>query len=246
MSITGEQDRDGFFLLDLEDPIELKDAVKEFLQTETGHKYKAEYYVKERSDDDLQAALDLARKKTRRQNISVNELRTAFEFLMQANVIARREKESSWQKLSAPPAPPEPEVPLDRNGHQLSASQLRWREFRIFVEGDKEQGIKPASMQEVNKRKRTDPEFRNFVEKNWERQLSESQKTVPDAIVPLNERTKDGRTVDPSLLEFAKLYLKEPIENLKPKNGFVTLGGRQITWTNFVLSQQSAAAAGLI
>src|SRR5208337_2372763 len=91
--ITGEKDGQGNFLLDLDDPSELRDVAKEFLQTETGREYKDKYYTKERSDDDLVAGIALARKRTGREQISINELRYAFEILMSSNVIPRKEEE---------------------------------------------------------------------------------------------------------------------------------------------------------
>ena len=244
--ITGERNREGEFLLTFDSDTEIKDAVLELLTTETGRRYKKEFYDKERGGEDFAAAVGLAQKKTGREAISNNELRSAFQVLMTANVIPRRSDEANWQQLTAPPEPEDTRL-RDRNGKILSESQLKWRVFRIYCEGDEEQGIPAASMEDIQRRKREDPEFAVFVRKNWEQQLANSTKeNVPDAVVPANQRTKDGRKVSPELLSFAEAYVKEPIEHLRPKGGFVVLGSKQMSWTEFTTKQKAAAEAGLI
>jgi hypothetical protein len=241
-------DADGYIIVDLNEGNEIKDMVKEFMSSETGRKYRSGFYVKERSDDDLGAAIALAQKRAKRDEISVKELIQAFVTLMDANVIPRRsEDETNWQKLTAPPEPPDTR-PRDRNNKILSESQLKWRSFRIYCEGDKDQGILPASMEEIKRRKREDPEFAVFYRKNWEQQLAESTKVnVPDAVVPANQRVKDGRKVSPELLSFAAAYTKTSVSQLSPKGGFVTLfDGKQMSWTDFTAKQKLAAEAGLI
>jgi len=98
-------------------------------------------------------------------------------------------------------------------------------------------------MAEINRRKQTDPGFASFVVKNVQREL---QQGVGDAVTPAGTSQLPRHDVNQSLAEFARKYHAEPIVNLKPKGGFVTLAGEQMTWANFQTLLNRATDAHLI
>jgi hypothetical protein len=230
-------DADGFIIVDLSQGSEAKDMAVEFLQSsEVGRKYKAEYYVKERSDADFEAAVSLAQKRAKRDEISVNELTKAFTTLMEANVIPKR-GEPSWTRLSTPPPPPEPEVERDVRGRPLSEAQRTWRAYRIWTD--------EHSCDEARQRMKVDAGYADYHRKTAEQQF-EAVKSSGGAEL-LNATPEDPRKSGPALLEFARLYMKEPAENIsRPRAGFVTLNGEQIDWPSFCELQAAAKAKGLI
>jgi hypothetical protein len=59
------------------------------------------------------------------------------------------------------------------------------------------------------------------------------------------ESTTKAR-VSNELSQFALKYNREPIANLRPKGGFVTLGGEQIPWATFNDLLSRATAANLV
>jgi hypothetical protein len=65
---------------------------------------------------------------------------------------------------------------------------------------------------------------------------------VPEGQVALPRTTQlSGR-----LVEFAKKYAVEPVANLRPRAGFVTLAGEQIPWAIFQKTLNEATEAGVI
>jgi len=227
-------DSEGFIVVDINEGRELSDMVHEFLQTETGQDYKANYYTKERSDADLGAAIELAQKKAKREQISVNELTKAFAKLMAINAIPRR-GESSWVKLTTPPAPPEPVVEIDKNGRPLTPAQLQWREYRQWSD--------EHSVEECRQRARSDALFGTYWRNQAEQQFAA---TAPgDAVVPVGEPEKHTRA-GVALSTFAQQYLKASTASLKPINGLVHLGDEAVPVETFNALLVRARNTGLI
>jgi neutral trehalase len=119
--------------------------------------------------------------------------------------------------------------PRDRNGKLLSQAQISWGEMARFAES--------ASIQQINERKNSDPQFRQFVETNLRREMLPAEDGIPQV-----KKTR----VSQEVADFAFKYNREPIANLRPKGGFVTLAGEQIPWSQFQSLMAKAMAAGAI
>lgn len=126
----------------------------------------------------------------------------------------------------------EPEVPRDKNGNVLSASQLAWKSYREFAESH--------SMQECRNRARTDAGFASFMRKNLEREASGG---VGDAVENLNSRVQTNAPVAEALVAWAAEYHKTPTEKLRQLKRFDTnpLGAAQ--WNQMF---EACVSAGLI
>ena len=231
-------DGDGSVCVDVNDEAERRDLAREFKVNETNisKKYYAEYHVPERGKADLDAAVALACKKAGRTMISINELRNAISTLMEANVIPRRDDESSWEKLTTPPPPPEPEVERDVHGHPLSEAQKIWKGYREWTEAH--------SCDEARQRAKSDAGYANYHRKTVEQQF-EAVKSSGGA-VRLNDGGTSSKKAGPSLEAWARLYLAESCEHLKPKGGFVEIAGEKCKWEDFLMLQSAAKAKGLI
>ena len=131
----------------------------------------------------------------------------------------------------------EPEIdsrPRDKNGKLLSQAQISWGEMSRFAE--------TASMADINRRKATDPQFASFVRTNLQREMAQE---VGDAVTPAGAPQNKAR-VSNELSQFALAYNREPIANLRPKGGFVTLAGEQLPWAAFQDLLSRATAANLV
>jgi hypothetical protein len=126
----------------------------------------------------------------------------------------------------------EPEVPRDRNGNPLNASQLAWKSYREFAESH--------SMQECRNRARTDAGFASFMRKNLEREASGG---VGDAVENLNQRQQVSTPPAEELVAFAAEYYRTPTEKLRQlKRADSNPFGYQ-DWNN---KFEACVAAGLI
>ena len=68
---------------------------------------------------------------------------------------------------------------------------------------------------------------------------------IDGAVQPLGQPTTKARASQ-EIVTFAQQFLVEPRYNLKPKNGMVTLAGKQMSWPTFNELLDKATAAGLI
>lgn len=220
---------EGQITFTADDQEEVVSALREIFQTEIGTTYKRVYYSDERGDEDLEKILRAAELVAGSPDISVNALTRALQLLIDSGEIQPKD--------FAPTTPlEEPEErPMDKNGRPLTEAQIRWSEYRSFAES--------ASIAEINRRKQSDPGFASFVRKNWERQLAQP---VGDAVTPLGVSSLPPHDANRELVEFVRKYHAEPIANLRPKNGMVSVGGQLMTWTIFNTLLAKATESHLI
>jgi hypothetical protein len=213
-----------------EDTDEVVSALKEiFNDTPIGKKYVNGDYVTRDGDDGyeeiVKAAVTIGG-----PMISLPILTHALTLLIDSGELQPRGFKPAKQLAE----PEEDTRPRSKDGRLLTPQQIQWGEYRRFEE--------VASMSEINLRKQSDPEFANFVRKNLEREMNVE---VADRVEPAGQATTKAR-VSKELTEFAFNYNKEPIANLKPKGGFVTLAGQQIAWATFQDLLSRASAANLV
>jgi hypothetical protein len=150
-----------------------------------------------------------------------------------AGGVVRVQEGTQYEFELAPVVEPviEPEVPRDRNGNPLSASQLAWRSYREFAESH--------SMQECRNRARTDAAFASFMQKNYQRETGE----VGDAVENLNQRQQVSAPPAEELVAFAAEYHKTPTEKLRQLKRFDTNPYGATEWNR---KFEACVSAGLI
>jgi hypothetical protein len=215
-----------------EDRDELVLTLKEvFENSEVGRLYKRSYYTTESGDIHLEQIIRAARLISGGSNVSKSNLVQALSLLLDAGEIQPKEFAPAAELTE-----PEPDTrPKDKNGKLLSPQQIQWSEYRQFAE--------TASMAEVNRRKQTDAGFASFVLKNMQREMSQE---IDDAVTPLGTSSLPRHDASNELVVFARKYSVEPVANLKPKGGFVTLAGEQLPWSSFQLLLKRATDSHLI
>jgi hypothetical protein len=207
---------------------ELIGAVKEVFATEIGQKYKKEYYVKERADEDCEKMIAAALRITGGPSITTRSLERALELLIDAG--------ESQPRLAGQAThleePEEDKRPRDRNGKLLTPQQIAWGEMTRFAE--------TATPDAIRQRRHTDSAFAEFVRHNLRLEMQEQP--VGDGVVPAGVSATKARATK-ELVDFAHKYIHEPTANLRPKGGYVTLAGEHMTWSTFndLLSRASAA-----
>ena len=214
------------------DDVEVGDALKEILQTSLGEEYKRDYYSKAAGEQHLAKILNAAQLIAGGPQITVGNMSHALRLLLDSGEIQPREIE-----FEAELAEPEPDTrPRTRDGKLMTQAQIQWSEFRQFSE--------TASTKDIAERKRIDPAFASFVRKNLEREMTGGG--VADAVTPAGQSKLPRHDASNELAAFARAYLTEPTNNLKPRNGLVTLGGQPMTWTRFNELLNKATEAHLI
>lgn len=160
------------------------------------------------------------------EHITVSQFVDALNAGMDAGEFNRKAAEQA-----EPEAPAQVDVPKDKNGRQLSASQIAWGEMARWSQ--------TASSEQIKERRKTDPAFANFYRKNLEREIA----GVGDAAVDLNAPVSLATKVSDDLKAFTEQYRRTPVAEVRRlsradsnPNGYVAYN-----------SQISAAtAAGLI
>jgi hypothetical protein len=239
----------GEFVFHYSDTDEVVSSLKEiFNDTEIGQQYiSGDYVTKDGTngyDQIVQAAVKIA---GGGPMLTIDILARALELLIDSGEL--RPKNAAKAKQLEEPE--EDLRPRDRNGKLLTPAQIKWSEYRQFVEsggqrfnqrtGQFEATGQPASTDEINRRKQSDPEFRQYVVSSLRNELLPAQ----DGVTPLGQSQNKTR-VSADLVEFARKYRKEPVDNLRPRGGFVTLEGEQIPWSEFQNLMNKATAAGVI
>jgi hypothetical protein len=210
---------------------EVVDALREIFLSPLGEVYKKSYYTKESGDADLEKILRAAQLITGSPEITVNAMARALELLIDSGEIQPRDYAPAAELTE----PEEDTRPRDKNGKLLTPQQIQWSEYRQFAE--------TASTAEVNRRKQTDAGFASFVRKNLQREMSQE---IGDAVVPEGTSRLPRHDANSELVDFARKYSVEPVANLKPKGGFVTLAGEQLPWSSFQLLLKRATDSHLI
>ena len=216
-------------VIDLTDPSELNDALKELAELPAGRKYFAECYTEDTYDADVAKIIDYAKVVYPGCDLTVAVLAGTLSLLMKAGKIRRRP-----DLQVAPLREPVEEVdtrPRDKNGRFLSAQEEEWITWC---------NNKNTPMYAINQNRKTDVAFAKFYNEQMLLRIAEEGKAqdgieIPDTTV---EKTQ-------KLLDFQELVQKEPIENLKPKAGFVSINGEKIRYADFLELVDRCAAAGL-
>ena len=152
-------------------------------------------------------------------NPKLPDYKNIFKAIIAAGgVVTVRGQRCEFETVPEPEQIVEPEVPTDRNGNPLSASQLVWKSYREFAESH--------SMQECRQRARIDAGFASFIRKNLEREASGG---VGDAVENLNSRVQTNAPAAEALVAWAAEYHKTPTEKLRQLKRFDTnpLGAAQ-------------------
>jgi hypothetical protein len=215
----------------VEDEGEVTSALKEiFNSTDVGRDYKTNYYTKQTGDDDYGKLIKAAIQIAGSEMVSINDLTRALILLIDSGEIRRK----NFTQAAQLDEPEEDRRPRDRNGKLLTDAQIAWGEMARFAE--------TASVDAIRQRKHVDGKFREFVATNLRREMD---RPVGDSVAPAGQPTTKARLTQ-ELIDFARKYSKEPIANLRPKAGFVTLEGQQISWATFNNLLNEATAAGAI
>jgi hypothetical protein len=224
---------DGQWAVDLDDATETKDAIKELLQSEIGIDYKENYYTKESADDDFEKIVNAVHLLYSDGDVTVPRMAAALKTLILGGQIRLSDPEVE-DILEEPGVDT---TPRDKNGKALTQAQLDWKSFREWSESH--------SSVECKARARGDEAYGSFYRKNLEREFAAEQ--VGDAVTPEGQVTV-ARNTNPaqSLLDFARKYAKEPVANLRPKGGFITLDGEQMPWSTYQAWLTAATTAGAI
>jgi hypothetical protein len=227
--ITRTQEGEIVFSADELD--ELKGAVKEMFATEIGKLYKKEFYSKERVDEDEVKLVEAAKRVAGGQMISSRYLTRALELLIDSGELQPRVAVQAAQLEE----PEEDLRPRDKNGKLLTVQQIAWGEMSRFAA--------TATPDAIRQRRHTDSVFAEFVRTNLRREMQSQE--VGDAVTPAGQSTTKAKA-SKELVDFAHKFTREPSANLRPKGGFVTLGGQQLPWATFNDLLNRATAAQLL
>ena len=202
---------DGQVVFSLDDDQEIESALKHiFNTTEVGQDYKKNYASMARIDEDYDKLVRAASQIAGGSFIHEGHLQTALTLLIDSGEL-RPKKVTKAAPLEEPV---EDTRPRSRDGKLLTKEQLLWSEYRQWSE--------TASSSEVTRRKQSDPGYAAYVRKALQAEMSQE---IDGAVTPAGQPTTKAR-VSQELTDFARKYNKEPIANLRPKGGFVTLGWR--------------------
>jgi hypothetical protein len=225
------QNNQGEVVFSTDEVEEIESALKHiFNTTEVGQDYKKNYASMARIDEDYDKLVRAASQIAGGSYIHEGHLQHALTLLIDSGEL-RPKKVTPVAKFEEPE---EDTRPRGRDGKVLTQAQIAWGEMSRFAE--------TASMADINRRKATDQAFANFVRKNLEREMSQE---IGDRVETAGQATTKAR-VSQELTDFARKYNKEPIANLRPKGGFVTLDGEQIPWSEFQNLMNKATAAGVL
>src|ERR1051326_6782270 len=132
-----------------------------------------------------------------------------------------------------PEPTPEPDVPRDRNGNPLTASQLQWRQFAIWANDPN------TSSEMIRQRRLTDRSFAEFYRRSLEREAQET----PSTQFELAGQSQTTKRATPELIAFAEEYRKTPTEKVRQLRSpaFNPLG-----YKTYINNIEAALAAGLI
>jgi hypothetical protein len=221
-------------LFNLNDDSECRDAF-DSLRAETliGQRYAAEFYD---GDKDNKNRNKILRAVAMLFNLdddhaSLSQLATALESVIRSGRIRPLEEEDE-EILEAPVVDT---TPRGKDGKPLSSSQLAWKEFREWSESH--------TSIECKARARSEEAYGKFYRTNLTREFAAEQ--VGDAVSPAGQVAHTTQATQ-QLIQFVKDYNREPVTNLKPRAGFVTLAGEQMSWQLFQETLTKASAAGLL
>jgi len=215
----------------VDDQDEVVSALKEIFTTnEAGKNYKQNFYMKATGDSDYEKLIKAAVQIAGGPMISAGNLAHAISLLIDSGEL----KPKNLTHAAQLEEPEEDLRPRDKNNKLLTPEQISWGEMSRFAA--------TATSDAVRQRKNIDGKFREFIQTNLRREMQEQP--VGDAVTPAGQPTTKAKAkASKELVDFAHKYIHEPTANLRPKGGFVTLGGEPIPWSTFndLLSRASAA-----
>ena len=219
-------------MFDLNDEGDCREAFAALRDTPIGQKYVSEYFTEENSDSDaskiLRAVSIIFNIDPEDAHTSINQLAAALEKV----ILSGKIRPVNRQQAAPLPVP----VAVDTTP-KLTGSQQAWKSFREWSDAH--------SSSECKLRARSDEAYGKFYRTNLVREFAEQP--VGDAVEAAGgSQVSRSTQISGPLVEFARLYEKEPVQNLKPKGGMVSLDGRQLTWAQFNEQLEAAIAAGVI
>jgi hypothetical protein len=126
----------------------------------------------------------------------------------------------------------EPEIPRDRNGDPLSASQIAWGEMTCWSQ--------TASSKQIADRRRVDPAFESFYKTNLRR---ESQGNSTQFVLLDKPSKPDVAGVSQELLNFADEFRRTGMDEVRRRKS-PTLN--PLGWEKYQKDLDAALAANLI
>jgi hypothetical protein len=214
-----------------DDTDEVVAALKEiFYDKPIGKQYVSDDYVAKDGSDGYKEIVKAAVTIAGGPMISLPILTDALTLLIESGE-PRPKNFTPAKQISEPE---EDNRPRGRDGKILTDAQITRGETTRFGE--------TASADAIRQRKNVDGKFREFIATNL---LREMQSEIGDAVVNAGQPTTKAR-VSNEPTDFALKYGKEPIANLRPKGGFVSLAGQQIPWATFNDLLLRATAANLV
>jgi hypothetical protein len=128
----------------------------------------------------------------------------------------------------------EPEVPRDRNGNPLSASQIAWGEMTRWSQ--------TASSKQIADRRRVDPAFESFYKTNLRREAQGTESTQ-FRLAGQQPSKPDVSGVSPELIAFADEFRRTSMDEVRRRKS-QTLN--PLSWEKYQKDLDAALAAGLI
>ena len=232
------EENSGEILYDLDSAEDWTEAFKDLLDTPIGQEYTAISDPETLKSDKNKILIAVATLNNRSDETgyyaSLAQIVQALEKLMIRWRILRTAQEAT--PLPVPTAPVADTTPRDRNGNPLNASQLAWHEYRIWTDANNSNACR--------ERARREPDgYGQFYHKNLEREFGAQQ--VGDAVVPAGQSSRKQAPTQ-ELRDFARSYLAERSENLRPKSGLITLAGRQLSYAYLNEMVEKCSQANLL
>ncbi len=128
----------------------------------------------------------------------------------------------------------EPEVPMDRNGNPLSASQIAWGEMTRWSQ--------TASSKQIADRRRVDPAFESFYKTNLRREAQGTESTQ-FRLAGQQPSKPNVSGVSQELLNFATEFKKTPMDRVRVLR---SPSLAPLTFEKYNQNLESAIAAGLV
>ena len=230
MSYEQFEDSMSFDVNDLE---VLGAVLQNLKNTDVWKRFARDYFTREREAD----YIALLQQTCERLAGSGDEVRyshvlKALTLLMDSGYYVKKSVRKPIEEPSAEPAAPA--VPVDKNNKPLTASQLKWQEYRQWSE--------TASASEVNLRRRSDPDgYGAYVRKSLEREMASE---IGDAVKPSGDHEKKIKAND-ELIDFVAKYNRTPSDQLRPVAGYVKLAGEQMLYATYISFVERAARSAV-
>lgn len=150
-----------------------KEATKQWLKETPEGKEFAEKYLTETNIDRMHQQIEF-----HNSDVTFASLSFAFIALRDSGRLLTKEQEATAQRAA------EPDVPRDRNGKPLSASQIEWRQFAAWANDPM------TSSAMIKERRRSSPSFNKFYTESLKREFQQ----VGDA-APVSDGSYRGSSV---------------------------------------------------